>query len=355
MFGGTQGIGGPVPRDVASVGVSALAGRAVTKSGRSGPRAVRSARGNDAPYVEVAWLYYHNGLNQSEIADRMNISRASVANYLGEARTRGWVRVYLASDVFLEQALSEELCKAYKLEQTLVVPDDPGCARASVARVTRAASDWLPQLLNPGDRLGVSWGETVYQMAQQMKLHPVEDIAVVQLLGSWPAAPGFAAEACTSMLAQKLGGRCVNLHVPLFLSSKTVRDALCDEPVVAAQLATLATCNKTVLACGACDAEAHVVKTGLIGIDSMSRYVQRGAVGVICGRLIDSKGAPVKAAHEERMVGVTLNRMKNKEVALLVTAGEGRAASAKAAIKGGYVTHLATSSSVARELLETAS
>ena len=38
-------------------------------------------------------------------------------------------------------------------------------------------------------------------------------------------------------------------------------------------------------------------------------------------------------------------------LALLVAVGKGRAVSARAAIKGGFVTHLATSSSIAGELL----
>jgi DNA-binding transcriptional regulator LsrR (DeoR family) len=162
---------------------------------------------------------------------------------------------------------------------------------------------------------------------------------------------GFAAEACTTMFAQKLGGLAINLHVPLLLSSKEVRDMLCAEPVVAAQLAALATCNKTVLACGTCDTDAHIVQTGLIGAKNLQSYIAQGASGVICGRLIDSHGQHLPAAMEERMIGVSLDQMKHKDMALLVAAGKGRAEPARAAILGGYVTHLATSVSIAEELL----
>ncbi|MEM8914333.1 MAG: sugar-binding transcriptional regulator [Pseudomonadota bacterium] len=331
-----------------------MAGSPLYKPRKGGPDHDRFARRDDAPFIEAAWLYYHNGLNQNEIADRMQISRASVVNYLSEARTRGWVRVHLDSDVFLDHRLSEELCNAYGLTEALIVPNDPSDGGAEMNRVTRAAADWLPRLLEPGDRLGVSWGETVYQMAQQATVSPIDDLTVIQLLGSRPAALGFAAEACTSILAQKLGGLCINLHVPLLLSSKTARDMLCDEPVVEAQLAALATCNKTVLACGTCDADAHVVQTGIIQADSIAAFTERGAVGVICGRLIDGNGQPVRATVEDRMIGVSLDQMQGKEIALLVAAGEGRAAPARAAIKGGYVTHLATSTRIAKELLEKA-
>jgi len=315
----------------------------------------RMAPRDATSFIEAAWLYYHDGLNQNEIAARMRISRASVVNYLNEARARDWVRVHLDSDVFQGHRLAVELRAVYGLTEALVVPDDPvdphGTA-ASVTRVTRAAADWLPRLLEPGDRLGVSWGATVYQMAQQVPYTPVPDLTVIQLLGSRPAAPGFEAEACTSMLAHRLGGHCINLHVPLVLSTRALRDALCNEPIVRAQLAALATCNKTVLACGTCDADAHVVRSGILTADGIAGYRAQGAAGVICGRLIDGQGQPLVADVEERMIGVSLDQMRDKDMALLVAAGPGRAGPARAAIRGGFVTHLATSTRVAEELLE---
>lgn len=321
---------------------------------RSGPADVsRLPPRDDSPYVEAAWLYYHDRLNQNEIAERMQISRASVVNYLNEARSRGWVRVHLDSDVFRGHRLASELCAAYGLADAIVVPDDPTDMRSDT-RVTSAAADWLPKLLEPGDTLGVSWGATVYQMAQQAPNFPIDDLTVIQLLGSRPAALGFAAEACTGMLAQRLGGQIINLHVPLLLSNKALRDALCAEPVVAAQLEALATCNKTVFACGTCDADAHIVRTGILDADSIATYRDAGAAGVICARLIDGAGAPVVAAIEDRMIGVSLDQMRGKDMALLVAAGPGRAVSAHAAIRGGFVTHLATSTKVAEDLLKMA-
>ncbi len=68
--------------------------------------ASRISHRDSAPFIEAAWLYYHDGRNQNEIADQMQVSRASVVNYLSEVRGRGWVRVFLESDVFLGHRLS---------------------------------------------------------------------------------------------------------------------------------------------------------------------------------------------------------------------------------------------------------
>ncbi|MCJ8335921.1 MAG: sugar-binding transcriptional regulator [Epibacterium sp.] len=319
----------------------------------SAPEAARVSTRDEAAIVEAAWLYYHDGLNQNSIAERMRISRASVVNYLSHAREEGWIRLYLDSDVFGGHRLAEELCRAYGLQKTLVVPGSGGGQQMRL-RVTRAAADWLPRLLEPGDRLGVSWGETVYQMVQQLAPQPMEDLTVVQLLGSRPAARGFAAEACTSLLAQRLSGELVNLHVPLLLSRREVRDALVAEPEVAAQIEALSGCNKTILACGTLDEDAHVVRTAILERESVARFREMGAVGVVCGRLIDSEGAPVVAPVEDRMIGVSLEQMRGKKMSLLLAAGADRAVPARAAIKGGYVTHLVTSGQIAEELLDLA-
>jgi deoxyribonucleoside regulator len=55
----------------------------------------RMSRQDDA-IVEAAWCYYHEGLNQSEIATKLGVSRASVVNYLAESRRRdlGQQRVF---------------------------------------------------------------------------------------------------------------------------------------------------------------------------------------------------------------------------------------------------------------------
>ena len=94
------------------------------------------------------------------------------------------------------------------------------------------------------------------------------------------------------------------------------------------------------------------MRSGILSPEEIAEYRAKGAVGVICGRLIDGQGRPVVSAVEERMIGVSLDQMRGKDMALLVAAGPGRALPARAAMKGGFVTHLATSTRVAEELLE---
>lgn len=320
---------------------------------RAGGRGMATrARSQEDAIVEVTWCYYQDGMNQNEIAERLGISRATVVNYLAEARKRDYVRISLDSDVFRNHELARHLVDRFGLADAVVIPSSPGGAEQSLDRVTRVVADWLPNLLEPGDRLGVAWGETVYRVAEAAPRVTVEDLTVVQLVGSRPAALGFAAETCSATLARRYGAHCVNLHVPLLLNDRELVERLKQEPVIQAQLEAVATCNKTIFACGTCGDDSHVVHTGLLDHADIDACAEEGAIGVICGRLIDRQGSGLNREIEDRMIAVTLEQMRNKDMGLLVGSGPDRAEPMLAAIRGGYATHVATCSDTAAELLK---
>ena len=311
----------------------------------------RLSRHDDA-IIEAAWCYYHEGLNQKQIADKLGVSRASVVNYLAESRRRNYVRVTLNSDIFANHQLSAELCDAYQLEQVLVITSDQSAGHLTHERVVRSASDWLPQLLEEGDQLGVAWGETVYRLSEIAPRLQYDDLTIVQLVGSRLKAAGFAAENCAANLSRRFGAHCINLQVPFCLSSAELRRQLVREPVVAEQLKAINDCSKVIFAAGTCLDDSHIVRSGLISAPAMARFRRQGATGVICGRLIDSDGRALAIPIEKRMIGVTLEQMQNKTMGLLVSADPARIDATRAALRGGYVTHLAICSKTARRLLK---
>ena len=301
--------------------------------------------------IEVAWMYYHDDLNQKEIADRLGISRATVVNYLQEARQRGLIRITLAAPTFTTHRLSGALCARFGLRAAYVVPDEGVDAETTFLRVVRGAADWLPDLLAKGDRLGVAWGRTVYEIAEAVEMHEVEDMTVLQVVGSMATPYGFTAEACSTRLAQRLSARCINLHAPAVVSRAQLARELRDEPILKAQLDLLKTVTKFLFSVGTCASDSHIVSSGLASLEDLRWHVEHGAVGVISGRFIDADGRPVAGEMEQRMIGISLDRLVGLEMGILVTPGLDKVEPSLAAIRGGYVTHVVTSATVATALL----
>lgn len=318
--------------------------------GRTGRRKRAQASGENA-MIQVAWMYYQDGRNQQDIAEALGISRATVVNYLQEARETGLIRIRLAAPAFTTHRLALALGERFGLTAAYVLPDEGLTAEEAFLRVVRGAANWLPDLIAPGDRLGVAWGRTVYELAEMVEPTPVDDLAVLQLVGSMATPYGFTAEACSTRLAQRLGARCLNLHAPAILSSSALAADLREEPILRAQLDQLDTVNKLLFSVGTADADSHIVRSGLATRDDLAWYVAQGAVGVICGRFVDAGGRPLPGPMEDRMIGVPLARLVGLDMGILIVPGLDKLAAMRAAIRGGYVTHLVTGTTVAEALL----
>ena len=301
--------------------------------------------------IEAAWLYYHDGMNQTEIAGHLGVSRATVVNYLQEAKERGFIRISLAPKAFTTHRLAEEMRERFGLAAVYVVPDGIGGEEEALLRVARGAADWLPSLLEPGDKLGVSWGRTVYEVAEAMHQVETENITVSQLVGSMATPYGFTAEICSAHLAQRLGARLINLHAPAVLSDPDLAARLRAEPIIRDQIDALSHCNKAIFAAGSCDHSSHIVSSGVASHEDLDWYIQRGATGVLCGRFIDAAGRFIPGELDDRMIGVELDKLLGLDMGLLVSVGADKVRPMLAAIAGGYVTHVVTSVATAKGML----
>ncbi len=300
--------------------------------------------------IEAAWMYYHDGLNQAEIAKRLEVSRATVVNYLQEAREKGYIRISLAPEVFSGHQLAEDLRQRFGLQAAFVVPDGTS-AEGTLMRVARGAAEWLPSLLAAGDRLGVAWGRTIYEVAEALEQTRMKDVTVSQLVGSMATPYGFTAEICSAHMAQNLGAKCINLHAPAVLSDPALAARLRDEPIIHNQLEALSHCNKAIFAAGAIAPGSHIVGSGVATAEDLAWYVGHGATGVLCGRFINAAGAAIAGPLDDRMIGVTLDKLQGLDMGLLVSDGADKVVPMLAAIAGGYVTHVVTSTETAQGML----
>ncbi len=302
--------------------------------------------------IEAAWMYYHEMKKQSEIAEQLGVSRATIVNCLQEAKERGIVRISLAAEAFTGHRLAEELRERFGLAAAFVVPDATSRSNEeTLIRVARGAAEWLPGLLEPGDKLGVAWGRTVFEVAEAMEQTKTEGVSVSQLVGSMATPYGFTAEICSAHLAMKLGAKLVNLHAPAVLSDPELAERLRREPIISVQLEALSHCNKAIFAAGSANHGSHIVSSGLASHADLDWYVSQGATGVLCGRFIDSHGAPIPGELDRRMIGVELDKLLNLDMGLLVSTGADKVEPMLAAIAGGYVTHVVTSVATAKGLL----
>ena len=307
-------------------------------------RSTRGAGNSEAQLAHVAMLYYREGLTQGDIAQRLGVSRATILNYLKLARDLGIVDIRIRGESFTSATLSKALSERYGLADCYIAhTDDEGQdERQVLQRVAHLAASALRDLLEPGDRLGVAWGETIQQVAHSFPVGPVPSLTVFQLIGSMMFDPLHAPEDCTIEIGRRTLAACRTLHAPAMVSSASLADSLRAEPILAHQLAELDNLDKAVFSVGSLAPPRTVVGSGLANQAELDAYLAKGAIGVFWGHFIDANGHPVTGPLDSRIIGIDLDRLRRIPLRLLVACGEVKYDAVLAALRGGFATHLVT-------------
>lgn len=306
----------------------------------------------DDTVIWAAWLYYEEGLNQSEIAAILGVSRASVVNYLQEARERGAVRITMDAGVMARSGLSRALAARFGLEEALVVPLPPGAdAGQRLAALGAAGARQLERMLAPGETLCVSWGRTVLAVADAIS-RPVEGATVVQVTGSAMGKREFSAELCTAIMARNLGAVSMNLHAPAVLSDARLCAALRREPALDRQFALIREARTIVFGLGGLGPESTIRIADIASQDEIDAYAADGAEAVLICRFLDARGRQIRRDFDSRMMGIELDELRAIPRRLCVAGGLSKLGALRATLKGGYASHLVTDMETAAALLE---
>lgn len=338
----------PGPALPASGGVAT--GAAEAPAPDRGPRDA-GARDSVQPALlaQAALLYYREGLTQADIARRLGLSRATVVSYLRQAREQGIVDIRIAGQSFAASPLAREVAARWGLRDVYVAHgEDAGLA----ARVAGLGAGALHDLLRPGDRLGVVWGETVQRLASAFPQRRVPGLCVYQLIGATNAAFRFGGETTAIEIARRCGAACRTLHAPAVVSSAALAAALRAEPIIASQLQEFAALDRAVFSVGDTGAGTTLVASGVAGQEVLAAHVARGAAAVLAGRFLDAEGRAMDSDLPARLIGISLEALRAVPCRMLVACGAGKVPAVAAALRGGFATHLVVDEAAARGLLE---
>ena len=302
------------------------------------------------PIVWAAWLYYEERMTQEEVADQLGVSRASVVNFLQEARDRGVVTIAVASAHLQSVGVSRDLCRRYGLKSCVVIPDDDG-RLPDYERIGRAGGRLLSEILEPNDILGVSWGRTVLALSAALAPVRVPGVSVVQIAGSAIGTAEFSSELCTSNIANRLGARCVNLHAPGIVSRPEVKRLFMQEPALLEQFKLIRSCNKILFGVAGLGSASTALRSGYMTAEKLRPYVGGGAIGVMAGRFFDREGKPVLGPLDEQMIGLTLREIARIPERICVAGGREKVEAIGAMLRGGYATILVTDETTALALV----
>lgn len=300
---------------------------------------------------KAAWLYYTHGLRQDEVAQRLNISRASVALYLRKAREAGIVNISASTQLFRSDLLARRLEDALRLEAVWVIGEE-GLTSDPAAEIPSLAASVFLEMVRNGDRVGVAWGRTVYAIADAMSYADRQGVTVVEMCGNLGSPYSYRPDQCTMEIARRLNASGLNFYAPLVLSTESLASALREEPVIREQLDGISSCDLALFTVGTLNEDSHVIKCGALGLEELAEMKKLGAKGIIAGQIIAADGALLDCCYNRRMISADFDSIRTIPRRLMVVQEDDKFEPLLAAINGRFFTHLVLTSRMASRLLE---
>jgi DNA-binding transcriptional regulator LsrR (DeoR family) len=304
--------------------------------------------------VKVARMYYEQNMSQDQIARSLITSRSNISRILSVAKKRGIVEIKINESTKRETDIEEMLISRFGLRAALV------------AKVPRSTSDYkaVGQLavqsflnhLKPRVRVAISWGRSIQAMIDALDNENRPDLTFIPLMGGMTSIPSsYSGETLIRSLAEKFNADYQILHAPTIVQSPDIKLALMKEPSVAAVIDSARNADVAFVGIGSRGANSsiHILQSAGINEKDNPEFYSKWA-GDLAGRFFDRDGKSISKQLDSRTVGLELSEISKMKRVVGVAAGDEKTEGILAALRGGLISELVTSSNCALKLLEAA-
>ncbi|MGA9191302.1 MAG: sugar-binding transcriptional regulator [Anaerolineales bacterium] len=304
--------------------------------------------------ARVARLYYEWDLSQSEIADQLDLSQATVSRLLRRSIDLGITRISVNPPNGVYTELEESLVQKFGLRDAIVVDSLDDDERLIQRDLGAATAYYLESVIRPKEVIGISsWSGTLLALVDA--LHPVPrkpGITVVQILGGIgnPAAEAHATRL-TSRMAQLTKGDAVYLPVSGVLTTEAARDILMADEVAQQAIRLFDQVTTALVGIGSITPSPLLAQSGnVFSAEELDLLRQENAVGDILLRYFDGNGDLVETGLEKRVISMSLEQLAKVSRAIGVAGGSRKYAAILGALRGHWINTLVTDYSTAKRL-----
>jgi DNA-binding transcriptional regulator LsrR (DeoR family) len=304
--------------------------------------------------VKICHLYYEQNCSEEDIARTLSLSRSKVSRSLNQARQMGIVKISIIPPPGFFPALEQALEREFDLREAVVVEtSSPDTANIISKDLGIASAHYLRQTIREGDIIGISWGRTLNAMIASLQYQKSMDNQVVQILGGLgePTAEVHATGLCRRM-ANALNCDFTLLPASGIVSSPQIKEALTLDRFVQNALQMFSRLNVAYVGIGSPSPESFVFKDGAIMSESdLDELREWSAAGDIALRYYNQRGEAIQSNFDERVIGITLDELKQVNRVVGVAGGADKVGAIRGALLGKLINVLITDKYTAEALL----
>lgn len=307
--------------------------------------------------VKVAKLYYEDGLTQFEIANKLRLSRPKVSRLLTEARSEGVVQITVNArpDSFEELERDLEVFTGLK-DSVIIRVSNPDDSQTVSRELGEAAAQYFERVVQEGDLVGFSWGNTMSMMADCLQPAKLREIHIVQMVGGLgdPLSDTHAADIARRV-AQKLNASLAVMPAPGIVGTVEMCQALLNYREIRYALELSAKVDIAFVGIGSFRKDALLMRNEeIITWHEVDPLILRGAVGDLGLHFFDLEGQPLNSEIDQRVIGLDLEVYRKLDRVVAVAGGSQKYEAIRGAVRGKYTNVLITDEDTARKLIQEA-
>lgn len=298
--------------------------------------------------VRVAWMYFRDSLTQAQIAERLHVSRATVARMIERAKQVGVVTIDIDTTGVGGLELAGAIRARYRLDDVVVVPQLGRAISGETTntRIAQEAAQYLRRYLRPEAVIGVGWGDTVLRTLLALRPDSLRGVTFATLTGGIDAYTTKVRGTSNNGLAEFIRF----VPSPLLASSPEMAAMLRKEHAVTAVIELARSADATLIGIGGAIPNATILQNGVVTEEQLIDYQVKGAVGDILGEWYDQRGRVLAVDLQKVRVGIAIRDLRAMRNVIAVAGGIDKLDAIRGALAGEYLDVLITTEDVAREL-----
>jgi len=277
---------------------------------------------------------------------------------LSDAKRLGFVEIKIVSPTHKHEALSSQLSELLKIKDVQVIASESN--DLTLNTVGRAAASALLKNLRDYHTIAISWGRGLEATVVNTHSETLSGLKVTQLMGSMSSVnTSVSAEEVGRNLAKNLNAQFVPFLSPVVVSNSKVRDSLLEEESIARTLQLARSADVALVGIGsASSSSSEMVFSEYKATKTERDSLVSEYAGDIAARLYKKDGTPLSAKLDARVIGLTLDEIRNIPRVIGVASGAekvlGVVGAARAGLIDTLVVDLACANSVIKSLQPTA-
>lgn len=303
--------------------------------------------------VKVSSMYYHDGLTQAQIAQKLGVSRPVISKLLQRAKDEGIVKIYIKDESVHTVELERQLEQYFGLSDAVVVPNNGLSEEMAKREVGQAGASYISNNIKDVKSIGISWGETLAHLVQEYPYERREDVTVVPLEGGMGVKQvQIHANQLANDLAKKLQSTCTYLYAPAIVETEELKERLMGMEDVQTVLEIGRNVDVALIGIGNPYANSTLMRLGYLQEHDLTQLREVGTIGDIGFRFFDENGVPINDSLNTKVIGITLAEFQKIKKVIAVVEGQHKVESILGALKGKFIDVLITDELTASAIIK---